>query len=106
MAAEAAVTHPAPSGRLHLTIHFRLPQPTHAGEFWDIDNLIKPTMDAMSAIFGSRDWRGRPQAQDDRVDSLFATKQTISAGEPMGALIEVRLLHRPVTSVETAQREH
>lgn len=82
-----------PTGlRLHVTIEFRLRAPSHAGEFWDIDNLVKPTMDAMGAVLGYRDWRGRSQAQDDRVDSLLATKRTIREGETEGAGIEVRWL--------------
>jgi Holliday junction resolvase RusA-like endonuclease len=56
---------------------------------WDIDNLVKPTMDAMEQVLGLRSWRGRPQAQDDRVDSLFATKRMVNEGETTGARIAV-----------------
>jgi hypothetical protein len=34
-----------------------------ANEVWDLDNLIKPTLDAMEGVFGLRPWgvcRNRP----------------------------------------------
>ena len=36
-----------------------------AKEVWDLDHLIKPTLDAMEGIFGLRPWRGPTQAVDD-----------------------------------------
>src|SRR6266571_4221679 len=46
----------------------------------DVDNLIKPTLDAMDGVFGNRRWEGRPQAADDRVDGLYVDK-TIATGD-------------------------
>src|SRR5437899_775333 len=39
-------------------IEFRTPKPRTVNERWDIDNLVKPTMDAMEGIFGLRAWAG------------------------------------------------
>lgn len=82
----------APAGRLHITIEFRLDELGRTGMLWDIDNLVKPTMDAMEGVLGLRVWRGKPQAQDDRVDSLYATKRFVHEGETSGARICVFLL--------------
>ena len=74
-------------------MEFRLDPQGRPGMLWDIDNLVKPTLDAMEQVLGSRDWRGHPQAKDDRVDSLFATKRLVIGGETSGARIEVYDLH-------------
>lgn len=58
-------------------------------ERWDIDNLAKPTLDAMSGIFGARKWHGPRQPQDDRIDELIARKRSCAPGELTGASIEV-----------------
>jgi len=63
--------------------------PNNANEVWDIDNLIKPTLDAMEGVFGARHWHGPQQAADDKVDYLVASKRTVRAGEAPGARIEV-----------------
>jgi Holliday junction resolvase RusA-like endonuclease len=77
------------SGRFSVKIEFRTPEARNANEVWDLDNLIKPTLDAMEGVFGLRDWRGSPQAADDRIDHLDASKRTVRPGEPPGARIEV-----------------
>lgn len=56
---------------------------------WDLDNLIKPVLDAMEGVFGSRPWQGLRQAADDRGDYLEASKHTAGQGEPPGAHIEI-----------------
>jgi hypothetical protein len=60
---------------------------------WDLDNLIKPTLDAMEGVFGLRRWNGRPQAADDRVDRLEAVKRRPADGEMPGATINVWTIH-------------
>jgi len=50
----------AVSGRFAVEIEFRLGEARRASEVWDIDNLIKPTLDAMEGVFGSRPWAGTP----------------------------------------------
>lgn len=39
-------------------MEFRLPETSNASEVWDLDNLIKPTLDAMKGVFGLRAWKG------------------------------------------------
>jgi Holliday junction resolvase RusA-like endonuclease len=78
------------TGRFSVLIEFRTPQARNANEVWDLDNLIKPTLDAMEGVFGLRAWKGPAQAADDRVDHLEASKRTVAAGELPGARIEIR----------------
>jgi Holliday junction resolvase RusA-like endonuclease len=78
--------------RFLVRIEFRTTQPKNPNERWDIDNLVKPTLDAMEGIFGARDWRGAPQPQDDRVDHLEAAKRYVQEDELPGATIEVWLV--------------
>jgi hypothetical protein len=80
------------TGRFSVLIEFRTPQARNANEVWDLDNLIKPTLDAVEGVFGLRAWKGPPQAADDRVDHLEASKRTVNAGELPGARIEIRRL--------------
>ncbi len=82
------------AGRFSVLIEFRTPQARNANEVWDLDNLIKPTLDAMEGVFGLRVWKGPAQAADDRVDHLEASKRTVRADELPGAWIEVRRLLR------------
>jgi hypothetical protein len=70
-------------------IDFRLAQAKFASEVWDLDNLIKPTLDAMEGVFGLRPWKGRPQPADDRVDRIEAQKRRPVVGELPGATIDV-----------------
>jgi Holliday junction resolvase RusA-like endonuclease len=72
-------------GRFDVRIEFRLAQARTANEVWDLDNLIKPTLDAMEGIFGLRPWKGQPQAADDRVDRIEALKRPTGEGESPGA---------------------
>jgi hypothetical protein len=67
--------------RFSVRIEFRTVAPRNANERWDIDNLVKPTLDAMEGVFGARDWSGVPQPADDRVDHLEAWKRQIQSGE-------------------------
>src|SRR5690242_1985275 len=78
--------------RFSVLFEFRTPEARNANEVWDLDNLIKPTLDAMDGVFGLRAWRGPAQAADDRVDHLEASKRTVRSGELPGARIEVRRL--------------
>lgn len=76
-------------GRFGVRIVFRLAPSRTAGEVWDLDNLIRPTLDAMEGVFGLRKWRGRPQPADDRVDRIEAVKHLPTADELPGATIDV-----------------
>jgi NTP pyrophosphatase (non-canonical NTP hydrolase)/Holliday junction resolvase RusA-like endonuclease len=88
--AEIARKHASPRDtRFGIRIAFRTRAPANANEVWDIDNLVKPTLDAMEGVLGLRPWKGSPQAADDRVDYLEASKRTVSADESPGARIEI-----------------
>ena len=71
---------------------FRLAASRTPNEVWDLDNLVKPTLDAMEGVFGLRPWNGRPQAADDRVDRLEAVKRPPCDGEMPGASIDVWII--------------
>jgi len=75
--------------RFAVRIEFRVAVSRNANEVWDLDNLIKPTLDAMEGVFGPRPWKGPPQAADDRVDRLEAVKRLPHEGELIGATIDV-----------------
>ena len=81
--------HDPAAYRYSVELEFRLGPARHRGEVWDIDNLAKPTLDAMAAVLGQRDWAGRPQPADDRVDRLLATKRQPFPGEEPGVTISV-----------------
>lgn len=92
-AVRAAVTatgvSPAPDGWFSVRLAFRTPVPRTANDRWDLDNLVKPTLDAMEGVFGLRAWAGSPQPNDDRVVRLEASKRTVGGSERPGATIDV-----------------
>lgn len=75
--------------RFAVRLEFRLAAARNANEVWDLDNLIKPTLDAMEGVFGTRPWQGSPQPADDRVDRIEAVKRMPRADEEAGATIDV-----------------
>jgi Holliday junction resolvase RusA-like endonuclease len=77
------------AGRFAVRLEFRLAAARNANEVWDLDNLIKPTLDAMEGVFGARAWRGTPQPADDRVDRIAAAKRLPGADEVPGVTIDV-----------------
>jgi Holliday junction resolvase RusA-like endonuclease len=82
----------ATSGRFAVEMEFRLGEARRGSEVWDLDNLIKPTLDAMEGVFGLRPWAGTPQPADDQVDEIRAAKRQLAPGETPGARIEVWLI--------------
>lgn len=78
--------------RFAVRIVFRLAAARTANEVWDLDNLIKPTLDAMEGVFGLREWKGKPQPADDRVDRLEAIKRLARSSERPGATIDVWII--------------
>jgi Holliday junction resolvase RusA-like endonuclease len=87
-----AGVEPRPDACFKVRIDFRTPVPKTPNDRWDLDNLVKPTLDAMEGIFGLRAWKGTPQPNDDKVIALEATKQTVADGELEGATIWVWLV--------------
>jgi Holliday junction resolvase RusA-like endonuclease len=88
VAASGVVAVP-PAARFAVCIDLRTPAARNANEVWDLDNLIKPTLDALEGVLGLRQWKGSAQAADDRVDHLIASKRT---AEPSGATIKIQVL--------------
>lgn len=80
------------TARFAVRMDFRLGPARTVNDVWDLDNLIKPTLDAMEGVFGTRPWRGLRQPADDRVDHIEATKRLPRAGERPGATIDVWLI--------------
>jgi hypothetical protein len=73
-------------------MEFRLAVSRNANEVWDLDNLVKPTLDSMEGVFGVRRWKGPARAADDRVDRIEAIKRLAHEGEATGATIDVRVI--------------
>jgi Holliday junction resolvase RusA-like endonuclease len=88
-AVAASGVAPRPDACFSVRIEFRTPRPMSPNDRWDLDNLVKPTLDAMEGVFGLRAWKGRPQPNDDRVTHLEASKRTVRGHEREGAYIEV-----------------
>lgn len=86
---------PLPDACFKVEVRFRTPVPQNANDRWDIDNLVKPTLDALEGIFGMRAWKGTPQPNDDRVVELHATKRTVRSNEDAGASISVWIVPDP-----------
>jgi Holliday junction resolvase RusA-like endonuclease len=91
-AVSRAGVHPRPDACFSVRIEFRTPVARTANERWDLDNLVKPTLDAMEGVFGLRAWRGVAQPNDDKVTRLEASKRTVDRGEQAGAQIDVWLV--------------
>jgi Holliday junction resolvase RusA-like endonuclease len=88
----AAGITPRPDACFSVRIEFRTPEPQTVNDRWDLDNLVKPTLDAMEGVFGLRAWAGVAQPNDDKVTHLDVSKRTVSAEERAGATIEVWLV--------------
>jgi hypothetical protein len=75
--------------RFAVRLGFRIAVWLNVSEKWDLDDLIKPALDAMEGIFGLRPWKGHPQPAGDRADRLEAVRHLPREGESMGATIDV-----------------
>ncbi|WP_181778843.1 uracil-DNA glycosylase family protein [Pseudonocardia pini] len=94
--AAAVGSRDVPAGsRFAVELEFRLPAPATRNDGWDLDNLIKPTLDALGGVLGWRRWQGMPQADDECVDRIVASKRTAGAGEIPGARIRIVPLSGP-----------
>lgn len=88
--AAAVGTRQVPDGtRFAVEVEFRLPKASTRNDAWDLDNLIKPTLDALGGVIGWRRWNGRPQADDERIDRIVASKRTVRPSETAGARIRI-----------------
>ncbi len=75
-----------PSSRVAIEIEYRLDPSQIAHNAPDLDNLLKATIDALDEVLGPRPGkRARPQADDERVDRIVASKRVARPGERPGA---------------------
>lgn len=80
--------------RLELEVHFTVPQRLSSNDEWDLDNLLKPTIDGLSSLLGVR--RGNhsvPQADEERIDRIIASKRAAQGDEQVGATLKLRRLN-------------
>lgn len=82
----------AAASRIGVDVAFRLDPSQRGNNAPDLDNLIKATIDALDGLLGPRSIKGRPQADDERIDRILATKRIARDGEEPGARIRVSVL--------------
>ncbi|WP_299449176.1 DUF429 domain-containing protein [uncultured Serinicoccus sp.] len=89
-AVEAMGGRPTLRGRLSVHVDFVTAQRHGKHPGWDLDNLIKPTIDALTPVIGPREgqWT-HAQPDDERVDEIIARKRPAEADEQPGARIVV-----------------
>lgn len=56
---------PEDEPRFSVRMEFRTATPRNVNDRWDIDNLVKPMLDAMEGVLGARACRGVAQPADD-----------------------------------------
>jgi predicted RNase H-like nuclease/Holliday junction resolvase RusA-like endonuclease len=78
------------SSRIALEVEYRL-DPSQIGHHApDLDNLLKTTIDALDEVLGHRPGRSaRPQADDERIDRIVASKRIAQPDETPGARIVI-----------------
>lgn len=86
------------SSRVSIEIEYRLDPGQVAHHAPDLDNLIKSTIDALDLVLGPRPGRHpRPQADDERVDRIVASKRLVLPGESPGARVVIAELLQSVS---------
>lgn len=79
-----------PSSRFAIEIEYRLDPGQIGNNATDLDNLIKATIDALDEVLGPRPGSfARPQADDERVDRIVASKRVARLGESSGARVVI-----------------
>jgi Holliday junction resolvase RusA-like endonuclease len=82
-----------PSSRVALENEYRLDPHQTGHNAPDLDNLIKATIDALDEVLGRRPGTFvRPQADDERVDRIVASKRVAYPGGTLGARMVIREL--------------
>lgn len=81
------------AGRLRVEIDFVTAHRPVGYPGWDLDNLVKPTIDALVPVIGTREGNWiHEQADDERIDELRATKRAAEGTEASGARIRVEVI--------------
>jgi len=79
-----------PSNRVAIEIEYRLDPAQTGRNAPDLDNLLKATIDALDKVLGPRPGRfPRPQADDERIDRIVASKRVARPGESPGARVVI-----------------
>lgn len=79
-----------PSRRVAFEIGYRLNPSQTGNNAPDLDNLLKTTIDALEEVLGPRAGRrARPQADDERIDRITASKRIARPRETPGARIVI-----------------
>lgn len=80
----------APSSRVAVEVEYRLDPRQIGHNAPDLDNLLKATIDALDEVLGPRPGRfARPQADDERVDRIVASKRVVGRDETPGARVVI-----------------
>jgi predicted RNase H-like nuclease/Holliday junction resolvase RusA-like endonuclease len=75
-----------PASRVAIEVEYRLDPSQIGHNAPDLDNLLKATIDALDEVLGPRPGRfARPQADDERVDRIVASKRVARPAETPGA---------------------
>lgn len=78
------------SSRVGIEVEYRLDCDQVGHNAPDLDNLLKATIDALDEVLGLRPGKyARPQADDERVDRIVASKRVCAPGERPGARMAV-----------------
>jgi Holliday junction resolvase RusA-like endonuclease len=79
-----------PLSRVAIDVDYRLDPDQVGHNAPDLDNLLKATIDALDEVLGLRQGRfARPQADDERVDRIVASKRVARRGETPGARVVI-----------------
>jgi predicted RNase H-like nuclease/Holliday junction resolvase RusA-like endonuclease len=79
-----------PLSRVAIDVDYRLDPDQVGHNAPDLDNLLKATIDALDEVLGLRHGRfARPQADDERVDRIVASKRVARRGETPGARVVI-----------------
>lgn len=82
-----------PTSRVALEIEYRLDPQQTGHNAPDLDNLLKATTDALDEVLGPRLGRfARPQADDERIDRIHASKRLAGPDEIPGARVILEAL--------------
>jgi Holliday junction resolvase RusA-like endonuclease len=78
------------SSRVAIEVEYRLDPSQISHNAPDLDNLLKATIDALDQVLGPRPGRfAGPQADDERVDRIVASKRVARPDETPGAHIQI-----------------
>lgn len=81
--------------RFAIEVEFRLPSSRERNDRWGLDSLLTPMFEALGGAIGWRRRQGRPQADDERIDRIVASKRPATGDEEPGARLRIVPLASP-----------